>query len=137
LNKGKHHGTGIYRWQTGGKYVGAWKNGRQWCGVENTENGSFVFINGDSTKQEVGVNWGDTLLLVLAAGAAAAVVDAAADSSGGSYPSTVTDYDWDWDAFKGQYGNRLWRCRGIQSGRFAEDERCQYDTKVDDRWPNN
>jgi hypothetical protein len=47
-----------------------------------------------------------------------------------------TDYDWDWDAFYDGYGNLLWRCRGIQSGQFANNSNCQYDYMDDDRWPN-
>ena len=47
-----------------------------------------------------------------------------------------SDYDWDWDAFYDGYGNLLWRCRGIQSGQFANNSNCQYDYLDDDRWPN-
>jgi hypothetical protein len=47
-----------------------------------------------------------------------------------------TDSDWDWDAFYDGYGNLLWRCRGIQSGQFANNSSCQYDYMDDDRWPN-
>ena len=52
------------------------------------------------------------------------------ESSTSSY-----DYDWDWDAFYDQYGYLQWRCRGIQTGRFAENYQCSSDIKDDDRWP--
>ena len=46
------------------------------------------------------------------------------------------DRDWDWDAFYDQYGRLVWRCRGIQTGRFDENDKCLYDSKDDNRWPN-
>ena len=46
------------------------------------------------------------------------------------------DYDWDWDQFYDQYYNLVWRCRGIQTGRFADSDNCYYDTMDDDRWPS-
>ena len=52
-----------------------------------------------------------------------------------SYGNSNQDYDWDWDGFYDQYGNMTWRCRGIQTGRFAEDWRCASDLKTDNRWP--
>ena len=44
-----------------------------------------------------------------------------------------TDSDWDWDYLP---GNLQWRCRGIQTGQFANDNKCLYDNKDDSRWPN-
>jgi TPR repeat protein len=49
--------------------------------------------------------------------------------------SSGYDWDWDWDAFYDQYGNLQWRCRGIQTGRFAKNYNCSSDYKDDDRWP--
>ena len=43
------------------------------------------------------------------------------------------DYDWDWDY---QPGNRQFVCRGVQTGRYAQSEKCQYDIMDDDRWPS-
>ena len=48
--------------------------------------------------------------------------------------STQQDYDWDWDYFR---SNGQWRCRGIQTGRFADNSNCLWDRKDDDRWPYN
>jgi len=42
------------------------------------------------------------------------------------------DTDWDWDYLK---ASREWRCRGIQSGQFANNYNCRNDHKDDDRWP--
>jgi hypothetical protein len=43
------------------------------------------------------------------------------------------DFDYDWDYLP---GNNQWRCRGIQTGQFANDNNCLYDKKDDSRWPN-
>jgi hypothetical protein len=75
---------------------------------------------------------------------ATAVVVAAASSKGGGggsgttskTTSSATDYDWDWDQFYNQYGDLIWRCRGVQSGQFAEDYHCAADYKSDTRWPS-
>jgi len=45
------------------------------------------------------------------------------------------DYDWDWDQFYDQNYNLVWRCRGIQTGRFGVSENCNYDYQDDNRWP--
>ena len=51
-------------------------------------------------------------------------------------PNTVSDYDYDWDAFYDQNYNLVWRCRGVQTGRFADNYKCAADLKIDTRWPN-
>lgn len=72
---------------------------------------------------------------VLAIGAAAAFGTAPYyGSTGGS--ASYTDSDWAWDAFYDEWGNLQWRCRGIQTGQFAEDYECLYDAKNDTTWPN-
>ena len=74
--------------------------------------------------------------------AAAVVVAAATSDSGGGGSSSNntntanTDYDWDWDQFYNQYGTLIWRCRGVQTGQFAEDYRCAGDLQTDIRWPS-
>jgi hypothetical protein len=55
---------------------------------------------------------------------------------GGGYASTPTDYEWDWDLFYNEYRQLVWACRGVQTGRFAEVERCQFKAKMDLRWPS-
>jgi hypothetical protein len=79
-------------------------------------------------------------LAVIAIVGAAAV---AANSSGAGYasPSTssayssTSDYDWAWDQFYGASYELVWACRGIQTGQFANVDKCQYDPKIDSRWP--
>ena len=70
---------------------------------------------------------------------AAAVVAAASEAGGAAAPpntsSQISDYDWDWDQFYNEYGVLVWRCRGVQSGRFAENTNCTYDSMTDYRWP--
>ena len=76
--------------------------------------------------------------------AVVALVDAACDgdpecinevADSMSSSSSNRDYDWDWDQFYDQYYNLVWRCRGIQTGQFADSSNCYYDYKDDDRWP--
>jgi hypothetical protein len=47
----------------------------------------------------------------------------------------VTDYEWDWDEFYDQSGDLVWTCRGVQTGQFAEFERCSGRYQTDSRWP--
>jgi hypothetical protein len=72
-------------------------------------------------------------LLVVAAVAAAR----AGGSGGGGTPSNsyVSDYEWDWDQFRNQYGQFVWACRGVQSGQFADNSKCFGKFQVDSRWP--
>lgn len=49
---------------------------------------------------------------------------------GGSYQYA------DWDQFFDQYRILIWRCREVATGRFTEDENCQFYAKIDDRWPH-
>jgi hypothetical protein len=67
---------------------------------------------------------------------AAASSDSAGSSGGGNTTTASSDYDWDWDEFYDQYGTLIWRCRGIQTARFAEDYKCAGDWKTDVRWPS-
>jgi len=46
-----------------------------------------------------------------------------------------TDRYWYWDEFRDQYGNSQWRCRGSQTGRFANNSNCSGQSKDDKRWP--
>lgn len=71
------------------------------------------------------------------------VAAAAANNSAGGYASSSTssaysptsDYDWAWDQFYGASYELVWACRGIQTGKFADFYRCQYDPRIDNRWP--
>lgn len=77
--------------------------------------------------------------LAIAGIAAVGVVAAAADSSSGGAPygsySSARDYSWAWDRFVGPTGSYQWRCRGEQTGRFADDYRCAGRLRTDTRWP--
>ena len=42
---------------------------------------------------------------------------------------------YDWDGFYDEYGNFVYRCRSVNSGRFANNENCYGKIKDDDRWP--
>ena len=78
--------------------------------------------------------------------AIAALVDAVCEDDADCYNAAAEsmfddssydyDYDYDWDQFYDQYYNLVWRCRGIQTGQFADNLNCIYDTKDDDRWPD-
>lgn len=70
--------------------------------------------------------------------AAAVVAAAGAGGGAGSAPaasSQSVDSDWDWDQFYDGYGVLVWRCRGVQTGQFAENSNCAYDSMTDYRWP--
>ncbi|WP_147377764.1 hypothetical protein [Mesorhizobium waimense] len=41
----------------------------------------------------------------------------------------------DWDAFYNQYGQVVWACREIASGRFTYDYNCYGQAQTDWRWP--
>ena len=45
------------------------------------------------------------------------------------------DRYWYWDKFRDQYSNPQWRCRGSQTGQFANNSKCSGQTKDDERWP--
>ena len=47
-----------------------------------------------------------------------------------------SDRYWYWDQFNDAYGNLIWRCRGSQTGQFAENDKCFGQMKDDERWPN-
>ena len=68
---------------------------------------------------------------------AAAVVIAKKGGGGAGYAAPATlDHDWDWDQFYNESFYLVWACRGVQTGRFAEHERCAFKVKVDQRWPS-
>jgi len=74
---------------------------------------------------------------VLGAAIIAGAVAAASSGGGGgsSYASPANDYAWSWDAFRNEYGVTMWRCRGHQTGEFADDWRCAGKMKTDTTWP--
>ena len=45
---GKYHGQGTFTFKGGSKFVGEWKNGNKWKGIEYgaTENILATFLNG-------------------------------------------------------------------------------------------
>jgi len=54
----------------------------------------------------------------------------------GGYKPVVADYSWEWDQFYNEYYQLVWRCRGVQTGQFADDLRCQWRVKTDRTWPS-
>lgn len=52
------------------------------------------------------------------------------------YKRNFCDKAWDWDEFYDTRGRSVWACRGVQTGRFAEEDRCRYKFKDDRRWPS-
>ena len=133
VTNGEMHGLGTYTWADDDSYFhGEFKRDVKWCGVEARGSEFYVYKNGTSERGQAGVDWGTVAAAVIIG----AAVGAAAASGGGGYSAPVRDYDWDWDAFYDQYYNLQWRCRGIQTGQFANDSNCAYDYKDDDRWPD-
>lgn len=45
------------------------------------------------------------------------------------------DYAWAWDLQRGSNGALVWVCRGIQSGQYAQQSKCQYKWQNDSQWP--
>jgi len=77
---------------------------------------------------------GGVLKVAAVVAAADFVIDNADVIAEAMAQSAQQDYDWDWDYFR---SNGQWRCRGIQTGRFADNSNCIWDRKDDDRWPYN
>ena len=48
----------------------------------------------------------------------------------------IKDITWAWDMFRTQFRREVWRCRGTNTGQFADDDKCSSLTKNDDKWPN-
>lgn len=58
-------------------------------------------------------------------------------TAGSPRTSSVTmDYAWDWDEYQMAFGGLTWGCRGIQTGQYAELEKCRLLPKTDLRWPS-
>ena len=51
------------------------------------------------------------------------------------YLADFGDKDWDWDQFYDRYGSLVWMCRGVQTGQFADEEKCDGEYQTDRRWP--
>ena len=47
----------------------------------------------------------------------------------------IIDISWAWDMFYNSSGNPEWVCRGKSTGQFADFERCRFEPKNDDTWP--
>ena len=67
----------------------------------------------------------------------ATLVAVAANNAGGGGAAPnmyAADYEWDWDIFN-NHGQEVVRCRGVQTGRFAQNSRCRGKFVSDRRWP--
>lgn len=134
LFNGRPEGLGVRTQVNGDEFTGIAREGRNWCGVGVRNDGHYIYSYGSYTKAAASVDWAAIAVGILIVGAVAAAASAA--SSGGGYaPAQVTDYSWGWDQFQDQYGTLTWRCRGMQTGQFAIDEKCQYQIKTDYQWP--
>ncbi|CAN7527685.1 MULTISPECIES: hypothetical protein [unclassified Aminobacter] len=72
---------------------------------------------------------------IAAVGAAVAVCANNDCGGGGGYrPSYYQGADW--DAFYNAYGQIVWACREIASGRFTYDTNCYGKAQTDWRWPS-
>lgn len=89
-----------------------------------------IYSENDADNSEFSL--ANTLLGVLAVAGAVAL----ANSPGGGSGYAPTDYDWAWDEFYNQYNQLVWSCRGMQTGQFAELDKCAYKVKIDSTWPS-
>lgn len=80
------------------------------------------------------INWGNVLVGALVLGAVAYAASNGT-SGGGGYSATQSDYKWSWDQFGDGNGVLIWRCRGEQTGQFADDWRCAGLYRADSKWP--
>ena len=53
-----------------------------------------------------------------------------------AYRQPPPDFDWAWDLFFNEHYALVWACRGVQTGQFADLERCNFKPKNDFRWPS-
>ena len=67
---------------------------------------------------------------------AAVVAKAAKHGAFGNGGQSANDWDWDWDEFYNQNHQLVWACRGVQTGRFADQYHCNGKPQTDLRWPN-
>lgn len=132
LRGGKNHGWGTYLFTNSARYDGYWWDGAKFCGVEKTGTQWFVYQNSRITSQGDSSDAAAAVFGALAIGFAAY---ATSQSSGGGGGYSAYDYEWDWDGFYGKDGQWVWACRGVQTGQFALQEKCNYKRVDDDRWP--
>lgn len=133
LKHGKWHGNGTFTWNDGTQFRGQFKNGQKHCGIESNGRQYAQYKNGailNSGNHNTGNGWGDVLAAALVVGAAAYIISEGGGGGGGAYVPTDTEFAWDYLP-----GSKQWRCRGVQTGRFAADSKCYGKYKVDNRWP--
>ncbi|HEY0061503.1 MAG TPA: hypothetical protein VGC21_05245 [Telluria sp.] len=53
----------------------------------------------------------------------------------GGSQERVYDSDWDWDEFTTPAQQRMWGCRGVQSGQLVDPAQCAGKVQTDWRWP--
>ncbi|HEV2900330.1 MAG TPA: hypothetical protein VGX71_21345 [Pseudaminobacter sp.] len=74
-------------------------------------------------------------IAIAAVGTAVAVCANNNCGGGGGYYGGGYYQGADWDAFYNQYGQIVWACREISSGRFTYDNNCAGKPMTDWRWP--
>lgn len=85
---------------------------------------------GPSALQRTVVALGTTVL------AGAVLYLAIRGLASGNTAGSSADHQWDWDLFFDERGQLTWACRGVQSGEFADLNRCHLKAKTDARWPS-
>ena len=77
----------------------------------------------------------NNLIAAITAGTIAGIVASSNNGSGYVPPTTPQDFQWAWDEFYNEYRQLVWRCRGMQTGQFAPDDKCMLKMKLDNTWP--
>ena len=135
LKKGKRHGWGKYVWNTGGTYIGHWKDGNRLCGIEENSSYYYVYKGGKLSEKKSTTEYADAFLGALAIGVIGAAVTQGGTGTYTGYSGGNSDYDWDWDLINSSdCSGTQWVCRGVTTKKFATHDKCQFDTLDDDRW---
>lgn len=74
--------------------------------------------------------------VALAAVGAAVAVCANNNCGGGGYSGRTYNGEADWDQFYNAYGQLVWACREVASGRFTYEYNCYGKAQTDWRWPS-
>lgn len=121
------------------KVCRTWKSAQQGQDLEFLGN-----VNSEIGRRGLSAERCSKILADAAAGAAVAavaivgvalLVAAAKRGGGGGGGSAASDYQWEWDEFIGDAYQRVWACRGVQTGQFADQGRCAGKAQIDWKWP--
>lgn len=118
--------------------IGGWSLCRTW--VEAASSGDKQYADDIANEAAArGLTFGDcqTRNTIVEVGAVTVVVlgIVAAAMAGGGGGGSGGDSSWAWDQFRATDGNMMWACRGRQTGRFADQWRCNGLPMNDFTWP--